>query len=119
MIAQHGLRHLPDRPLAVAIAKDFDPSTTLVAQSGNPGWVRADQILHLIRCGIALRENLRYRRPRRTWFSSCEQSRSENFGLGGGYSYTKFAIEKDDLPNVFVDYSYRVDGPQLYLILTF
>ena len=44
---------------------------------------------------------------------------AQNFGLGGGYSYTKFSIEKDDLPNVFVDYSYRVDGPQLYLILTF
>jgi hypothetical protein len=44
---------------------------------------------------------------------------AQNFGVGGGYSYTKFSLEKDDLPNLLVDYSYRHDGPTLYLILTF
>ncbi len=44
---------------------------------------------------------------------------AQNFGLGAGYNYTKFSIEKDDLPNVFIDYSYQFDGPTVYLILTF
>jgi opacity protein-like surface antigen len=44
---------------------------------------------------------------------------AQNFGLGAGYNYTKFSIEKDDLPDVFIDYSYRFDGPTFYLILTF
>jgi hypothetical protein len=44
---------------------------------------------------------------------------ARNFGIGAGYQYTKFNVEKDQTPTLFIDYSYRFDGPTLYLILTF
>jgi hypothetical protein len=52
-------------------------------------------------------------------FAHIDWYPARNFGVGTGYEYTKVSVEKDSLPKVFVDYSYRYDGPRLYIILTF
>jgi len=44
---------------------------------------------------------------------------SPNFGVGGGFSYTRFRIKKDDLPNVLVDFRHDFYGPRMYLTGTF
>jgi hypothetical protein len=42
-----------------------------------------------------------------------------NFGVGGGFNYTRFRIKREDLPDVFVDFQQDFYGPRAYLILTF
>ncbi len=44
---------------------------------------------------------------------------SPNFGLGGGFNYTRFRVKRDDLPNVLVDFRRDFYGPRAYLIGTF
>jgi len=44
---------------------------------------------------------------------------SRNFGVGGGFNYTRFRIKKDDLPNVLIDFHHDFYGPRAYLTLTF
>ncbi len=43
---------------------------------------------------------------------------THNFGVGAAYAYTKFAVKKTET-NTLVDFSYRYDGPRLYVIVTF
>jgi hypothetical protein len=42
-----------------------------------------------------------------------------NFGVGGGFAYTRFRIKKDDLPNVLIDFHHDFYGPRAYLTATF
>jgi hypothetical protein len=42
-----------------------------------------------------------------------------NFGVGGGFNYTRFRIKREDLPDVFVNFQQDFYGPRAYLILTF
>ncbi len=44
---------------------------------------------------------------------------ARNFGVGGGFNYTRFRIKKEDLPGTLVDFSQDFYGPRAYLILTF
>ena len=44
---------------------------------------------------------------------------SRNFGVGGGFNYTRFRIKKDDLPNTLVDFRHDFYGPRAYLTATF
>jgi hypothetical protein len=44
---------------------------------------------------------------------------TRNFGVGGGFNYTRFRIKRDDLPDVLVDFSQDFYGPRAYLTLTF
>jgi len=44
---------------------------------------------------------------------------SPNFGVGGGFNYTRFRIKRDDLPNVLVDFRHEFYGPRAYLTGTF
>ena len=43
---------------------------------------------------------------------------THNFGIGAAYGYTKVALKKEET-NSFIDFSYRYDGPRLFLIVTF
>jgi hypothetical protein len=42
-----------------------------------------------------------------------------NFGVGGGFNYTRFRLKKDDLPNVLIDFHHDFYGPRAYLTATF
>ena len=42
----------------------------------------------------------------------------DNFGVGLGYQYSQFSIKKTNSTNT-IDFDYRFDGPQAYIILTF
>ncbi|HEY1252742.1 MAG TPA: hypothetical protein VGH97_16295 [Thermoanaerobaculia bacterium] len=44
---------------------------------------------------------------------------SPNFGVGGGFNYTRFRLKKDDLPNVLIDFRHEFYGPRAYLTATF
>jgi|RhiMetdeSRZDD1v2_1073273.scaffolds.fasta_scaffold24139_6 hypothetical protein len=44
---------------------------------------------------------------------------ARNFGVGGGFNYTRFRIKREDLPNTLVDFQQDFYGPRAYLILTF
>ena len=44
---------------------------------------------------------------------------ARNFGVGGGFNYTRFRIKREDLPNTFVNFQQDFYGPRAYLILTF
>jgi hypothetical protein len=44
---------------------------------------------------------------------------ARNFGVGGAFNYTRFRIQKDDLPETLVDFRHDFYGPRAYLIVTF
>ena len=44
---------------------------------------------------------------------------AHNFGVGGGFNYTRFRIKREDLPDTFVDFRHDFYGPRVYLTVTF
>jgi hypothetical protein len=42
-----------------------------------------------------------------------------NFGVGGGFNYTRFRIKRDDSPTLLVDFHHDFYGPRAYLTATF
>ncbi len=44
---------------------------------------------------------------------------ARNFGVGGGFNYTRFRIKRDDLPNTLVDFQQDFYGPRAYVVATF
>jgi len=44
---------------------------------------------------------------------------AKNFGVGGGFNYTRFRIKKDNLPDALVQFQQDFYGPRAYVIATF